>query len=57
MPVAPIGWPFDFNPPEGLMGISPFLRVAPSLTAWAAVPFGKKPRSSISIISAIVKQS
>src|SRR5919199_1065819 len=57
MPVAPIGCPFDFKPPDGLIGISPFLRVAPSTTARAAVPFGKKPRSSISIISAIVKQS
>ena len=22
-PVAPIGWPFDFNPPEGFTGSRP----------------------------------
>src|SRR5215469_1474381 len=57
MPVAPIGWPFDLSPPEGLIGISPVLEVDPSLTAFAPVPFLKNPRSSISMISAIVKQS
>src|SRR6478672_13671044 len=57
IPVAPIGCPFDFNPPDGFIGIRPSLLVAPSLAACAPVPFLKKPKSSTSITSAIVKQS
>src|SRR5256886_16915957 len=56
-PVAPIGWPFAFNPPEGLIGSLPSFCVQPSLMARAPCPFGVKPIASYSISSATVKQS
>ena len=45
------------RPPDVLTGISPASAVFPSRDAWPPPPFLKKPRSSIAIISAIVKQS
>ena len=37
-PVAPIGWPFAFSPPEGLTGSLPSFAVQPSSTARAPCP-------------------
>src|SRR5258707_14388470 len=56
-PVAPIGWPFAFNPPDGLIGSLPSFWVQPSLMARAPCPLGVKPIASYSISSATVKQS
>src|SRR5262249_3891445 len=56
-PVAPIGWPFDLRPPEGLIGSLPSFSVQPSRIARAPSPLGVKPIASYSISSAIVKQS
>ena len=56
-PVAPIGWPFAFNPPDGLTGSLPSFWVQPSLMARAPCPRGVRPIASYSISSATVKQS
>src|SRR5204863_1828698 len=56
-PVAPIGWPLDFNPPDGLIGSLPSFWVQPSLIARAPCPLGVNPIASYSINSATVKQS
>src|ERR1700729_3131565 len=56
-PVAPIGWPLAFNPPDGLTGSLPSFWVQPSLIARAPCPRGVRPIASYSISSAIVKQS
>src|SRR5229473_4068154 len=56
-PVAPIGWPFAFRPPERFIGSLPSFWVQPSLMARAPWPFGINPMASYSINSAIVKQS
>src|SRR4051794_39136005 len=52
-PVAPIGWPLAFNPPEGLIGNLPSFAVQPSLMARAPCPFGVRPIASYSINSAM----
>src|SRR4029077_4212693 len=39
-PVAPIGWPFAFSPPDGLTGNRPSLAVQPCSTARAPWPTG-----------------
>src|SRR5476651_1899156 len=56
-PVAPIGWPLAFKPPDGLIGSLPSFWVQPSLIARAPCPLGVKPIASYSISSATVKQS
>src|SRR3954463_8260486 len=56
-PVAPIGWPFAFNPPDGFTGSLPSFWVQPSLIARAPCPRGVSPIASYSISSATVKQS
>ena len=56
-PEAPTGWPLAFRPPDVLMGRSPVRAVRPSSTARGPSPGSKKPRSSVAIISAMVKQS
>src|SRR5271166_6717191 len=45
-PVAPIGWPLAFNPPEGLTGSLPSFCVQPSLMARAPCP-RRQPHSLI----------
>src|SRR5260370_905177 len=45
------------SPPEGLTATLPSRPVHPSSTAGPPLPFGTKPRSSVAMISAIVKQS
>ena len=47
----------EISPPLGLIGTFPSTRVSPSATANPPRPLGKNPRSSLSTISAIVKQS
>ena len=42
-PVAPIGWPFAFSPPDGLTGSRPSFAVQPSSTARAPWPGGRQP--------------
>src|SRR5216110_304251 len=56
-PVAPIGWPLAFRPPDGLTGISPPRLVRPSSAARPPAPGSKRPSPSVATISAIVKQS
>jgi len=56
-PVAPIGWPKHFSPPEGFTATSPSTRVWPSRTNAAASPGPQKPRSWVFSSSVIVKQS
>ena len=56
-PVAPIGWPLDLRPPEGLTGSLPSFRVQPSRAALAPWPRGVRPMASYSSSSATVKQS
>ena len=56
-PVAPTGCPQPFSPPEVFTDISELSAVFPSSEAFPPCPLGKKPKSSIAIISAIVKQS
>ena len=56
-PVAPIGWPLAFRPPDGLTGSLPSFCVQPSLIARAPCPSGTSPIASYSISSAMVKQS
>ena len=45
-PVAPMGWPFDFSPPEVLTGSSPSGSVAPDSTYGPAAPRSQNRRSS-----------
>ena len=56
-PVAPIGWPFAFSPPDGLTGSRPSFAVQPSSTARAPWPGAVSPIASYSSSSAMVKQS
>src|SRR5216683_2924990 len=49
-PVAPIGWPFAFRPPERFIGSLPSFWVQPSLMARAPWPFGINPIASKSMI-------
>src|ERR1700727_2044418 len=56
-PVAPIGWPLAFRPPDGLIGSLPSFWVQPSLIARAPCPRGVNHLASYSISSATVKQS
>src|SRR6266545_532878 len=56
-PVAPIGWPLAFRPPDGLTGSLPSFWVQPSRIARAPCPRGVRPIASYSISSATVKQS
>src|SRR6202022_2869755 len=56
-PVAPIGWPLASSPPEGLTGMRPVRAVSPARDAIPPLPLSTKPRSSMSRISVIVKQS
>ena len=56
-PVAPIGWPLDLRPPEGLTGKRPLFSVSPSAIARAPLPSGTRPMASYSMSSAMVKQS
>lgn len=49
-PVAPIGWPLAFSPPEVLIAILPPILHWPSRTAFPASPAGKKPRSCSAIM-------
>ena len=56
-PVAPTGCPLDFNPPLVFIGRSPLRRVHPSSAYGPPSPFLTNPRSSVAMISAMVKQS
>src|SRR5260370_1359480 len=56
-PVAPIGCPFASRPPDVLIGMLPVSEVSPSSDAMPPLPLSKKPRSSTSRISVMVKQS
>ena len=56
-PVAPIGWPLASSPPEVLIGMRPVSDVSPSRDATPPLPLSTNPRSSMSRISVMVKQS
>src|SRR5439155_16008281 len=56
-PVAPTGWPLDFNPPLVFMGLAPLRAVYPAAEQGPPCPRGTNPRSSSAMISAMVKQS
>src|SRR5439155_18866096 len=56
-PVAPMGWPLASSPPDVLIGMRPSSAVSPSSDAYPPLPFSTNPRSSMSRISVIVKQS